>query len=172
MSCCFPAWQMVIPSRCSLDGGIPTVTVEPLQTGHPPFLILSHTLTLINFHPSTDILIPSRSAHKPAMKLFKAHLQLSTAYPNIDKHKCTPKMNKAIVNQPLVAWDKEIWDLYSQLFCVLCFGLWCLCVVSPTGRASIPHIFDLTNCTHLFQPQATVISALTEIGSETSSTFT
>lgn len=130
----------------------------------PLFFILSHPLTVISFHPFTDTFIPSRSAHKPAIRqsLYRHIYRLDTTYPNIDKHKCTPRTNKASVNQLSVAGEKEIWDLYSQLFWDLCFGLGCLCFVlcvcvvstSPTGRASIHHIFDLTKCTHSSQPQA------------------
>lgn len=173
MSCCFKAWQMVIATRFFfLDWCLLAVTVEQLQTGCSLFLILSHPSTFINFHPSIEILVPSRSAHEPVkcQSLSKHIYCLDTAYLNIYKHtNAHPKWTKAVS----VGWqglDREGFETYTancSVFCVwpevfvLCFICVCVCVVStsPTGRTSIHHI----RCIHSSQPQARVFSVLIEI---------
>lgn len=119
-------WQMVIATRCCLDRCLLTVTVEPLWTGHSLFLILSHLSTFSNFHPSIDILVPSRSAHKPAKrKSLSRHIyRLDTAYTNIYKQKCTPKTNKGSVSQLSGDRKRERFETYTVLCFV--FGLRCL----------------------------------------------
>lgn len=133
MSCCFPAWQVVIATRCCLDRCLLAVTLEPLQTGRSLFIILSHPSTFINFHQSIDILLPSRSAHKlNKLRSVSRHIYcLDTAYPNIYKHKCTPKINKGSVSQLSGAGERESErDLRPIQPTVLCFvfGLRCLCL--------------------------------------------
>jgi len=146
---------MLIATRYCLDRYLLTVTVEPLWTGHSLFIILSHLSTFINFHPSIGILVPSRSAHKPAKrKSLSRHIyRLDTAYTNTHKQKCTPTTNKGSVSQLSGDGQRERFENYtanSSVFSVwpevfgLCFI--CLCVVSttPTGRTSIYHLFYLT----------------------------
>lgn len=169
-------WQMVIATRCCLDICLLTGTVEPLWTGHSLFLILSHLSTFSNFHPSIDILVPSRSAHKPAKrKSLSRHIcRLDTAYTNIDKQKCTPKTNKSSVSQLSGDGKRERFETYSIQPTVLCFvfGLRCLsfvlyvCVVNttPTGRTSIYRLFHLTMYSFI-QTSVRVFSVLIVISS-------
>ncbi len=109
------------------------------------------------FHSITQL---SQPCYTP--KLVKADLTLRH---NISKHRqkqAHTQTEQSHCQSAVSGWEKEIWDLYSQMFWVLCFGLGCLCFVlcvcvvstSPTGRTCIHHIFDLTKCTHSFQLQA------------------